>query len=164
MAQKNLVSFELEEKSLAEVTAAIETLKTILLPHLKTLSADERHEMPKMGDRTVPFVQKALEYCKSNADIVPPFLDVDAFKTDVEAVVSLRSIYQPLLQVTDALNDTMLLSGSEAYTGALIYYQAAKSAAKSNISGAKNIYDDLSTRFPGRPKGNNTNGVSKESR
>lgn len=164
MAQQNLVSFQLPESDMAEVTAAIATLKAKLLPNLKTLSADERHEMPKMGDKTVPFVQKALEYCKSNADIVPPFLDVDAFKTDVNAVVSIRSIFQPLSQITDALNDTMLLSGSEAYAGALILYNAAKSAAKSNISGAKNVYDDLSARFPGRPKGTPANAAATQAK
>ena len=153
MAQQNLVSFQLPEKDMAEVTAAIATLKAKLLPNLKTLSADERMELPKMGDKTLPFVQKSLEYSKSNAEIVPPFLDVEAFKVDVDAVTTIRSIYQPLSQIADALNDTMLLSGSEAYAGALVFYTAAKSAAKSNITGAKNIYEDLSARFPGRPKG-----------
>lgn len=152
MAQQNLVSFGMNESDMAEVTAAIATLKAKLLPQLKTLSADERIELPKMGDKTVPFVQKALEYCDSNIDLVPPFLDVNDLKVDVDAVVSLRSIYQPLLQITDALNDTMLLSGSEAYAGALMLYNAAKHTAKSNIYGAKNVYEDLSARFPGRPR------------
>ncbi len=55
-------------------------------------------------------------------------------------------------QIAEVLSDTMMLSGSEARAGALILYNAAKIAARSNISGAKNIYDDLSSRFPGRPK------------
>ena len=152
MPQENLVEFKISDADLAEIKAAIATLKTKLLPNLKTLSAEERHDLPKMGDKTVSFVKKALEYSGSNADIAPPFLDVNAFKIDVQAVESIRAIYQPLLQITDALNDTMLLSGSEAYSGALIYYNASKSAAKTNIPGAKNVFEDLSNRFPGRSK------------
>lgn len=151
MAQSDNVSFRMTDQDMAEVQAAIATLKSKLLPQLKTISPAERQELPKMGDKTVAFVTKTLEYCGSNADLVPPFLDVGAFTVDVNAVESLRSVYQPIAQIADALNDTMLLSGSEAYTGALIYYQAVRSATKNNISGAKTIYEDLSNRFPTRP-------------
>jgi hypothetical protein len=150
MAQENLVSFQIPDADMAQVRTAITTLKVKLLPYLKTLSAAERHELPKMGDKTVSFVKKALDYCVSNPDIVPPFLDISALKVDANAVDSIRSLYQPLLQIVEALDDTMMLSGSEAYAGALTYYNAAKSAAKSNIAGAKNICEDLSNRFPGR--------------
>lgn len=152
MAQENLVSFQIPEADLAQVNTAIATLKDKLLPYLKTLSGSERHELPKMGDKTVSFVKKTLDYCTLNAEIVPPFLDVKEFTVDVEAVETIRPLYQQIAQIADALNDTMLLSGSEAYAGALIYYQASKSASKSNIAGAKSIYEDLSARFPGRPK------------
>lgn len=85
MAQENLVSFQISDADMAQIKTAITTLKTKLLPNLKTLSADERHELPKMGDKTVSFVKKTLDYCSSNTDIVPPFLDVAALKTDVNA-------------------------------------------------------------------------------
>lgn len=152
MPQKNLVSFKIPEKDLNEVSAAIAVLREKLLPGLISLKPEERKQLPKMGDKSVAFVQKALEYCRSNPDIVPPFLDVDALQTDVKAVETFRNIYQPLLQIADALNDTMLLTGSEAYTGALIYYGAAKTAARARITGAKTISQELSERFAGRNK------------
>jgi hypothetical protein len=40
----------------------------------------------------------------------------------------------------------MTLSGSEAYTVALIFYNAAKNAAKSKVPKAETICDDLSAR------------------
>jgi hypothetical protein len=46
----------------------------------------------------------------------------------------------------------MMLAGSEAYIAALAYYNSVKQAAKMNVPGARAIYDDLSKRFPGRPK------------
>ncbi len=48
------------ESDLHEIRASIATLRGKLLPHLRTLSAQERVELPKMGDKTVAFVQKAL--------------------------------------------------------------------------------------------------------
>ena len=155
MAQQNLVSFQIADKDLGDIKAAIDTLKSKLLPSLKALTPTEKKELPKMGDKTTAFVQKTLEYCKANPDLCPPFLDVGAFEVDVKAVESIRNIYAPLLQIVEALDDTMTLSGSEAYTGSLMFYNSVKFGAKSNISGAKTIYEELSSRFPGKPKGTN---------
>jgi hypothetical protein len=42
----------------------------------------------------------------------------------------------------------MKLSESEAYTAALIFYNAAKNAAKSKVQKAETICNDLSAHFP----------------
>jgi hypothetical protein len=152
MSQQNLVSFSIPDKDLEEVKSAIATLKSKLVPHLKTLSSTDRIELPKMGDKTIAFVQKAYDHCEQNPDIAPKFLDVEEFKNDLTAFEQIRTIYAPLSQVVDSLSDTMLLSGSDAYAGALVFYQTVKTAAKSNIQPGHSIYTDLSSRFPGNSK------------
>ncbi len=149
MAQQDVISVHIPESELSEIKAAIATLQAKLLPHLKTLTSQERQELPKMGDKTVAFVTKALEYGKQNAALVPTFLDTTAFETDVTAVETLRSLTQGLNPVSDALNDSLILSGSEAYQGALVFYTSVKAAAKVKAANAQTIYDDLSNRFPG---------------
>jgi hypothetical protein len=150
MTQNNIVSLNIPAADLKEIQASIKTLQAKLLPHLVTLSPDDRHEMAKMGAKTVNFVQKSLEYCGQNPDLVPPFLDVNELTIDTRAVELLRSLYQPLLQITEGVSDTMTLSGSEAYSAALLFYTSVKSAAKAKIQKAETIYNDLSARFPGR--------------
>jgi hypothetical protein len=152
VTQPNQVSFNIPEADMAEIKASIETLRTKLLPHLKTLSPDDRHELPKMGDKTVSFVQKALEHCRQNPDLVPQFLNVNELALDVQAVETFRSLYRPLEQITDGLSDTIILAGSEAYTAGLMFYNSTKNAAKSKIQKAETIYNDLSNRFPGKPR------------
>jgi hypothetical protein len=142
MAQQNLVSFQISGGEMEAVKGAITVLKNVLLPKLKTLSPEERHDLPKMGDKSVAFVQKAIEYCRENPELVPQFLDMEA----------VRPVYIPLLQIGEALSDTMILSGSEAYTAAFIFYNAMKAAAKSKIPKTNSIYNDLSSRFPNKPK------------
>ena len=73
-------------------------------------------------------------------------------KNDIAAYEQIRNLYAPIVQLADSLGDTMLLSGSDAYAGALVFYQAVKNASKSNVQGANTIYNDLSARFPGRSK------------
>lgn len=151
MAQADAIAVSIPESDLAAIRASIDTLKVKLLPHLKTLSPQERRELPKMGDRTVAFVQKALEYCRQNRDLVPNYLDLDAMSLDTGAVQTLRELAQGLGPIADALDDSLTLSGSEAYQGALVFYSNVKNAAKVKTPKAASIYEDLSSRFPGAP-------------
>ena len=103
--------------------------------------------MAKMGDKTVAFVQKAYEYCCENPSLVPPFIDMAAFKVDVSALELLKSFYNPLTLVVEAIDDSILMSGSEAYQAALMFYGSMKTAAKSKVPNAESIYNNLFDRF-----------------
>lgn len=150
MSITNNISIVINEEAKNNIQEAISIIYTNL-PKLVTLSNDQRIMLPKMGDKTVAFVNKSLEYAKQNPDIVPKYLDMAEFTKDVEAVNSLFQIVTPLHKLMEELDDTMLLAGSEAYTASLVFYSALKSALAAGQSGLKNIYDDLSARFPGRP-------------
>ena len=121
------------------------------LPNLITLTSYQRHIIPKMGDKTLAFVSKALYYASQNPNIVPKYLNLGEYRKDVASVNQLFKIVTPLQKLTEELDDTMMMAGSEAYTASLAFYSALKTAIASGETGLKNIYDDLSARFPGRP-------------
>jgi hypothetical protein len=54
----------------------------------------------------------------------------------------------------EAIDDTEMIAGSEAYQAALVFYKSVKMAAEQDIPGAKAVYEELKTRFPqtGRPR------------
>ncbi|WP_339923198.1 hypothetical protein [uncultured Cyclobacterium sp.] len=56
-------------------------------------------------------------------------------------------------QVESSLNDTVMVAGSEAYLGALSYYNSVKYATKLNVAGAKIIYktSNSASKNPERP-------------
>ncbi len=143
---ENRISVAMGTEAIANIMAAITTIEQNL-PTLINLTADERKSLPKMGDRTLAFVSKALEYTKQNAQVVPNFLEVAEFEKDVAAVTALNKVLIPLHQLAEKLDDTTMLAGSEAYSAALIFYNAVKGAAKAGVPGMKTIYDDLQTRF-----------------
>jgi hypothetical protein len=93
---------------------------------------------------------------QENPELAPQFLDVAEFETDFQGYRKIHSLYQLLLQITNALSDTMTLSGSEAYSAALVFYNSVRSAMKSKIQKAEGIYRDLQAAFPRgkRPKRN----------
>lgn len=149
MAQPNSISVVLDDLTLAEVKKAIGVLKTKLVPHLKKLSAQDRKELIKLGDKTTEFVRKAYEHTGLHPDLVPGFLDRDEFRIDLEALAALQTIERELASVNAAIEDSIVLCGSEAYQAALLFYGAVKSAKSRNIGDAALVFDELSVRFPG---------------
>jgi len=149
MAQPNTISVVLDDATLAEVMQAIKVLRTKLVPLLKILTPQDRQELPKLGDRTIEFVRKSYEYTGIHPDLVPGYLDRAEFKTDLDALVALQNLERALAPVNNALSDTILLSGSEAFQAALLFYNNVKTAKKVNIGSSLSVYDDLSARFPG---------------
>jgi hypothetical protein len=152
MTQQNLISINIPEEDMALIEAAITTLKEKLLPYLKTLSTEESRQLPKVGDKSIAFVAKTLEYCKSNPELVPRFLDVKEFIADVRAMEILRLYYATLLQITDSLSDSIIMAGSDAYAAALMFYNTVQYAAKTKEPKAATIFEDLSNRFSGKKK------------
>jgi hypothetical protein len=108
--------------------------------------------MLKMGDKTVSFVEKTLDYVRSNPEFVPAYMNVYEFEKDTIAVKNLVAMLNPIMQLEQGIDDTEMLAGSESYTAALIYYNSVKQAAKNNVPNAAAIYDDLSKRFDGQGK------------
>ncbi len=147
MSKENLVSIKLNAEDVAKVNDALKTLQGILKPYLVTISTDERKTLPKMSERNAPFVKKALEYAESHPQFTPSYLSIPELRIDVEAYDSLDKISKPLEELSAALTDTTMLSGSEAFIAALSYYNAVKQAVKMNVAGAKVIFDDLKVRF-----------------
>ena len=95
LARSDAIAVSISESDFLEVRASIATLRGKLMPHLKTLSAQES-VIPKIGDKTAAFVQKALEYGQQNKDLVPSFLDLGAMATNTKAVQALRELAQGL--------------------------------------------------------------------
>ena len=160
MPQENKVSIVLKPEDQKKVLDAIKLASDILKPYMIALTPAERQEIPKMSDGTAPFVQKSLEYAQTNLQFVPTYIDVKELKVDFDAVEALSQIFRPIEQLYMNLNDTMTLSGSEAYVASLAFYNSVKQAAKMNVPGAKVIAEDLRLRFNGQGKRNRDNGTA----
>ena len=151
MSDSNRISLTIPAEILQQVEQHFVQIDQLLSPHLINLTPDERIQLPKMGDRSIPFVIKGCEYLKTPGTPAPPYLNPEELGTDLNAFENIRQIRQIAQPIVDMLDDTMLLCGSEAYVAVLAYYTYLKGAAKMNVPGAKTILEDLSNRFPNRP-------------
>lgn len=142
---ENKVSAILEQKNIDAINTAISSINSEL-PFLIDLSIEEKKVLPKFGDKSVAFVNKASELVSQTEDFLPRNFDVSEFKKDVELYSKLYSVIQPLKMLMDKLEDTYMQVGAEAYAAALVVYQHAK-LNKDQIAGLDPIIDDLGKRF-----------------
>jgi hypothetical protein len=158
MVNDNVVSVQLTAKELTEAVAQLKELKSKLEGRLIALQPKERHELPKMSDKTLPFVEKVADYVDAHPGFAPFYMSVEEFKIDYKAVNDLKQILRETEQLCKLLEDTIMLSGSEAYTAALAYYNSVKQAAKANVPNAQPVYEDLRKRFERKPRKEADNG------
>jgi hypothetical protein len=133
---------------LDQAQAKIEEIQTLLAPYMLALTPEERRELPKMGAKTLSFVEKAYDFARQNPNLVPPYLEIDAFGVDFGDAHGLWTLLNTVQQLEQTLDDTEMIAGSEAYQAALVFYKSVKMAATQDIPGAKAVYEELKTRFP----------------
>jgi len=143
----NKISFSIPEEVIADVTSKLTDIVNELKPYLIALTPTERHDLPKMSDGSLPFVQKCLGYCQSNPEFAPAFINFEELFADMKVYEQLLPVYRLVLQLENKLNDTSMEAGAESYVSALGYYNSVKLAAKLDAPGAKAIYEDLAKRF-----------------
>jgi len=134
---------------LTQAQARIGEVKELLAPYMLALTPAERREMPKMGPKTIHFVEKSYDFAMQNQNLLPPFLNMDTFRNDFEDAHGLWTLINSIRQLEQNANDTEMAAGSEAYQAALVFYNSVKTAASQDVPGAKAVYEALRHRFPG---------------
>lgn len=152
MTDNNRISAELTQQQIDDISAAIATIHTNL-DFLINLSAQDRREMPKMGDKTLAFDEKCASHMAAHPEMVPGFVDVAEVTKDRTLRLPLADIERELNELCDMVNDTLLQVSSEIYIADLSFYASVRDAARRNVPGADVIYAELQERFPGRGGG-----------
>ena len=153
MSQENQISTTIPAEALADILAKVNVLNESLANYLLfNLTPTDRLELSKMGDKTIAFVQKALEYGETNPTLVPGYLDIPEAKKDLALSQDLNSVLKQVSTLQRAIEDTMMVAGSEAYNAALVFYNSVKGASRVNVPGSEAVYNDLRQRFAVKPQ------------
>lgn len=147
----NTITAAIPPADLAQALDLLKQARTLLEPHLHPLTPEERQGIVKMGDKSIGFMNKLLDYATNTPAFVPVFIDFNELKQDVSVATDLAAVEQFAAQLTMDLNSTILVAGAEGMGQASPVYKNIKFLAEQNQPGAQVAYDDLSQRFPGRP-------------
>jgi hypothetical protein len=147
MSTQNQISIEIPQTVITDVMQKLQECKAALAPYLQGLTAEERQSLFKMGNKTVATVQKTKSYVETNPEFVPAYMNKVEFLKDEAVVSQLSPIANLASQLAIDVEDTVMLSGSEALQMAMLYYGQVKEAQSRGIPTAKPIYEDLKERF-----------------
>jgi hypothetical protein len=145
MGPTNRVSAVLAAEDIDAVKTAISSIDS-RLPFLVNLSPEEVKALPRFGDKSIGFVNKALELALQKDEFLPRSFSVEEFKKDVELYTKLYSVLQPLRGLAKKLENTFFEVGAEAYSAALVVYNCAKNSGQ-DLNGLETVLDELGKRF-----------------
>lgn len=144
---ENRISIDLLPADITAINQAINTLAQKLQPVLLALNEEDKKNIPKLGERSLAYAEKTVQYSQSNPEFLPAYVDAAELKKDFDGYLLLNGFLRQLAQIVKNLDDTATLSGSEAISAVSAYYKSVKYAAAMGVPNAKAIYDDLSQRF-----------------
>jgi hypothetical protein len=118
---------------------------TLLAPRIAALPLSEQYKLPKMGWKTINFVEKAcdFDFTRQNMNLAPPYLDMTAFGADFEGVYGLWTQINSIWQFAENSGNTEMTAGSEPRHVALVFHNSVGVEAVQDVSGAKAIYEKL---------------------
>ena len=146
MPNDNL-SISLSEADVKKINDAIAVIESVLNPVLITLTKKQIGRLPKASDKSLPFIQQALELAEQHPTVAPGYVDLAELKRDLAAWQQMNNILRRLQPLATNLVSTSIKLGSESYVTALAFYNSAQQAAKRNVSGAQDIVGVLEVRF-----------------
>ncbi len=153
MSQENKISLAISAEKLADINSKLTSVSTTLAEVLQfNLTSADRQSLRTMGDKSLAFVQKSLEYAQNNPTLVPTYLDMQEAKKDFALAHDLYGILQQVNTLQRAVEDTMMVAGSEAYDAASVFYNSVKGASRVNVPGSEAVYKDLQQRFATKPQ------------
>jgi hypothetical protein len=140
----------ISEENMKEIKEAVATIMRNL-PFLRSLTAEEKRILYKLGAKSIDFVQDATTVAQTYPEILPPNFETESLTSNATIYGQLTEIQILLSGLTEKLNDTTALVGSEALKSSLQVYRYVKVSTNTQ-AGLKNIADMLQQRFKNQGK------------
>ena len=144
----NRVSATLSTTDQEVVMAALGVIRE-KLPFLIDLTTAERVALSKLGDKTQPFVKKAVDIALQHPELLPASF-LDEMRKDAQLLETLSPIRVAIDLLQKQIDDTAVQVGAEAYAAARTVYAVTKTPYAGAI--LRTAADDRDKRFGRKPR------------
>lgn len=93
---ENRISINLSAADIAAINQAINTLAQILQPVLIALNEEDKKNIPKLGERSLAYAEKTVQYSQSNPEFLPAYVDAAELKKDFDGYALLNGFLRQL--------------------------------------------------------------------
>jgi len=143
----NVISKEINPKSINEIIDLIKAIRA-KMPYLNDIDSSSRLLLPKLKEEQVPFVSKCLGHAKNVPAIAPNYIDINEFEKALNSFNELQAVLNALKSLTELVENTIAVSGSDAYVAAISIFNSVKRQANNDtIPQINSIHFDLSRAF-----------------
>ena len=115
----------LNEAQRESVAAALNSIRSSL-GFLVRLRPSDKQRLLKMGNKNRVFVEDAIKAGVSNPSMLPRSIEPEALQDKLTLFGQLREVQSDLQQVTELVNNTVTVMGSELYEDARLIYSLTK--------------------------------------
>jgi hypothetical protein len=132
------------------VAANLNKALKALEPYMVTQPDGEGRRKLGLGEKSLSFLEKSYILALQNPKMAPEYLDMVRFAINFSNVRELRGIQSMASQLLGIISKRRRVSGEEAMSDALIFYESSKRLAGRAMPGAEEVHRDLRKRFAGR--------------
>lgn len=143
----NLISKTLDEKEKNSIMDAIATLKSVLSPIVANLTIEDRRRYGSINEQNKLFVDKVLEFHKTNPEMQSPEVDWKEFENDYAMRSFIREVIMHLSVMTTGLENAKVLHDYDNYQDALNDYSYTNFRSKTAGEGFLAKYKELKKFF-----------------
>jgi hypothetical protein len=148
----NNVQIVIDAADLATMTACVTTLEGLVQKYVKPLTPEERQGGLKLGDKSVAFAGKLMEYARLYPTRVPEGIDLAEVERDFALLTAIGPLARRLSAMGYDLESTAMLAGGDVMGAALKMYAQNQLHAQTGVPGAQAAVLEQQERFPGRGK------------
>ena len=159
MATKNLVSGSISDETVTTVKTKLGEIATAL-PFLIVLSTMERKKTRVMGQKSVEYVNLALNGAESFSEYLLSSFDKAELAKDIAVINKLWKIRVDVASLLEKIDDTIYGASSDAMRAADEVYDYLKSASEKNAA-VKALVAEMRKRYD-RPSKKSADGKKPE--
>ena len=143
---KTEITHEMTNEQFEQMVQSIKSLDANL-GFAINLTIEQNQRLHKMGDKSVAFVTKTMDYSMDRPDLVPSCSDLADFRRDYDLANKLRNLLEILQPVVQKMKDSYVLVGANTFSSSRKIYAYIKAAALAGAPGATAISNDLRKRY-----------------
>lgn len=147
MANDNKISASISDEDMTEILEALELVET-KLPFRVNLTKQERRSTPTVGTERGGMMETFDQEMNAHPDLVPSYVDMPELVIDRALHTKLNIIKARVKELSESIEDTQQVVGSDIYMAYLSFYNNVKQAAKRAVVGADTIFENLRRFFP----------------
>ena len=151
----NFLYFNMKTKTAKKIPADIfrhaqnllDEMMYLFRPYLVVLTPPERRNLFEIGTESLKFLEMSHGIAVDYPEMFPSIMEVAAFREEFFNIYELHQVSGKIDQLKNVITDTKMLAGRNTLDTALVFYNTVKIAARHDIPGARQIYEELKPAF-----------------